>query len=206
MRGSKGMRTGRPRTTCGRGRPRTTCGRGRPRTRRPTPPSDRARSVGERSRAPSLRDAPPGCASNRTRSIAPRRASTPTTAQDRSSFDTGPSRHREVEQIRRGGGPRGHGACFEQRDGARPVGAIARPHGRARPDDATAARMLAFSTQASRPERQTELIDEIERTRRDARRAGRPDAVPGAAHRRGRRPVRRAHPSWPRSRASPSTG
>ena len=40
-------------------------------------------------------------------SIAPRRASTPTTARDRGSLDTGPSRHREVEQISRGPRPQG---------------------------------------------------------------------------------------------------
>ena len=37
--------------------------------------------------------------------FAPRRASTPTTAQDRNSLDTALSRHREVEQISRGVGP-----------------------------------------------------------------------------------------------------
>ena len=48
---------------------------------------------------------PSRCASTRAGSVAPRRASTPTTAQDRNSLDTGHSRHREVEQISRVSGP-----------------------------------------------------------------------------------------------------
>ena len=92
---SKGMRTGasahHSRRGCGRGRPRTTV----------APPSDRARSVGERSPAPSLRDAPhgacrPGPARSRPAAL-PRRP-----RRDRNSLDTELSRHREVEQISRG--------------------------------------------------------------------------------------------------------
>ena len=84
---SKGMRTGasahHSRRGCGRGRPRTTV----------APPSDRARSVGERRPAPSLRDAPhgacrPGPARSRPAALPrrPRRkTATPTTPGSRAT-------------------------------------------------------------------------------------------------------------------------